>query len=100
VKAEAERLALERGARIRRARKAAGLTLDQVSTDMGMCRATLWKWETGQTESYDAMLLLCLARRLYTTYEWILFGTADPSATAPHPAVPPKPKKRRAPSED
>jgi len=96
VKTEAQRLALKRGERIRKARKAAGLTLHQVSKDIGMSRATLWKWETGQTESYDAVLLLRLARRLYTTYEWILFGTADPWVTSPHSAVPPKPKKRLA----
>jgi len=100
VKAEAQRLALERGERIRKARKAAGLTLDQVSKDIGMSRATLWKWETGQTESFDAVLLLWLARRLYTTHEWILFGTGDPWATAPRSAVPPTLKKRRTPTKD
>jgi len=100
VKAEARRLALERGERIRSARKAAGVTLDQVSKDIGMSRATLWKWETGWTESYDAVLLLWLARRLYTTYEWILFGTADPRATASRSAGPRKPKKRRPLPED
>jgi len=98
VKAEAQRLALERGERIRKARKAAGLTLEEVSKDIGMSRATLWKWETGQTESYDAVFLLWLARRLYTTHEWILFGTADPWATAPRPVRPPK--KRRPPPKD
>jgi len=98
VKADAERLALERGERIRRARKAAGLTLDEVSKDIGMSRATLWKWETGRTESYDAVLLLWLARRLSTTHEWILFGTADSWAAAPPPI--PASKKRRMPPKD
>ena len=98
VKAEAHRLALERGGRIRKARNAAGLTLDEVSKDIGMSRATLWKWETGQTESLDAVLLLWLARRLCTTHEWILFGTANPWITAPRPARPPK--ERRPPSKD
>ena len=65
-----------------------------------MSRGTLWKWETGQTESFDAVLLLWLARRLYTTHEWILFGTADPWATAPRSAVAPTLKKRRTPSAD
>jgi len=96
VKAEAQRLALERGERIRKARKTAGLTLDEVSKDIGMSRATLWKWETGQTESLDAVLLLWLARRLYTTHEWILFGTADPSVTASRSLRPTKkPRPRR-----
>ena len=98
MKADAERVALKRGERIRTARKAAGLTLNQVAKDIGMSRATLWNWETGQTESFDAVLLVWLARRLYTTYEWILFGTGDPGAMAPRSVRPPK--KRGPPRKD
>ena len=83
MKADARRLALERGERIRRARIAAGLRLVDVSEDIGISRATLWKWETGQTASYDAVLVYHLARRLFTTYEWILFGGGTELARTP-----------------
>jgi len=96
VKTEAQRLALERGHRIRTARKAAGFTLDELAKDINMSRATLWKWETGQVESYGAVAMLWLARRLHTTQEWILFGTANPWQTAPPSGVPSKPPKRHA----
>ena len=94
---EAQRLALERGERIRTARKAAGFTLDELAKDINMSRATLWKWETGQVESYGAVAMLWLARRLHTTQEWILFGQANPWETAARrAALPSKPAKRLA----
>ena len=98
VNPEVRRLALERGDRIRIAREAAGVTLDEVAKDIAVSRATLWKWETGQVVIYSAVPMLWLARRLYTTQEWILFGTGDPRATAPRWVQPPE--KRGQPRKD
>lgn len=74
-----EQLAKERGQRMRTARKSLGLTLETVSSDIGISRATLWKWEAGETAEFSAVPLLRLARRLYTSVEWLLWGEeADP----------------------
>lgn len=69
---------------MRTARKSLGLTLEEVSREIGISRATLWKWEAGETAEFSAVSLLRLARRLYTSVEWILWGEASDPWIAEH----------------
>lgn len=78
------------GARIKAARKAAGLTIDDVAAHLDMARATVGHWETGKNP-IDIGKLYRLAR---------LCG-ADPVALLADASVPPPPvKDEPAPQEE
>jgi len=94
VEAEAEREAIEAGQRIRKARLAQGLSLDELADELECSKGVLSKWENGETESLDARLLERLAARLYVTPRWILFGPQQDAWLARHQPFT-APKKRR-----
>ena len=62
--------------RIRRARKAAGLTQMQVAKALGIDRVSVTQWEGGQTKP-DIDRLPAVADILKTTVPWLLSGNGD-----------------------
>ena len=62
------------GERVRKARKAIGITQAQLASQMGLDRAALSMWETGSTKRADAEYLVKAARALGVTPDHLLFG--------------------------
>lgn len=60
--------------RIKALRSALGLTLEQVGDAVGVNKATVLRWESGEIESAKASKIMKLARVLHTTPEFIVFG--------------------------
>ncbi len=75
---------MELSERIIRARKAAGLSQEELGQRLGVTRQAVSKWETGQTKP-DADMLVLLCRELGLTADYLLLGVEEP-AQAPAPA--------------
>jgi len=70
--------------RIIRARKAAGLSQEELGQRLGVTRQAVSKWETGQTKP-DADMLVLLCRELGLSADYLLLGVEE-TAQAPAPA--------------
>lgn len=62
------------GDRIRRARKAAGLTQEQLAEIVGVSRPTITQWETGSTKTMRFEHIFKAARALQKNPEWLITG--------------------------
>jgi transcriptional regulator with XRE-family HTH domain len=87
---ERAHLAEARGRRMKKAREAQALSVRQLAKILNVSPAVISKWENGQTESYDAEILLRLCMRLYTTPQQILWGEDDDPWLMRHPALAPR----------
>jgi len=65
------------GRRLRRARKAKGLTQKQLAHACGVTKQSVSRWECG-AKNMRSVHLFCVARTLGYNSEWIALGTGDP----------------------
>jgi len=64
----------ERGARIKEARKMAGLTQVALASKIGIAQSAISDLERGESAEMDASTLLGLTRALGVRPEWIMWG--------------------------
>lgn len=64
------------GARIRELRKKKGLTAEEITKQLMMGSASLWRWESGKNQP-SSMHLHQLAEILGTSVDYLLGGTED-----------------------
>ena len=62
------------GDRIRQARKAAGLTQQQVADTVGVTKSSVAQWESGQTKNLRGENLVKASKVLGTNPEWLISG--------------------------
>lgn len=70
------------GARIRSARKNAGLTQDRLARRIGVSHSLVSQWETGLVQAVSAQHLAAAARVLGVSLDWLL-GESDNGRQSP-----------------
>lgn len=67
------------GDRMKARRKEIGVPVDQVAAALGVSVATVYRYENGDIEKVPGAVLEPLANVLYTTPQWLMGWTDDPS---------------------
>lgn len=71
------------GERIKQRRKAARLTQQQLAEQVGVSRAAVAQWESGDTKSVRPAHLLAAAKALGADIEWLITGRATVAPLKP-----------------
>lgn len=81
------------GERMRTRRKELGMTLDDISMEIGVARSTVQRYETGAIEKLKLPVIEAIARVLRVTPEWLVGKTDEPlrDATTSTPSTPTTP---------
>lgn len=70
------------GERIKARRKQLGINADTLAERVGISRSTLFRWEKGDIDKKDGVILNRIASALHTTSEYLFGLIDDPDAQA------------------